>query len=547
MRARLARLVAIIVMVTPGIMLVPASRALADGPQPFFKIDGRFSDSYDASMDSTTLPEPVDEYPGSPLVGQPVHFAVDLSLLMPGEGVDLRRATFRIDTGDGHSYPASSVTHTYTRPGSYIVRVNSPEDVAGTGAGEIDSVLVNVAPESGYRLTTGAISVNGKLIDPNATSTPTFDPRHPLRFEGGVAGQGSAPVARWEWDFGDGSSGSGPVLTHTYGAGVVSDQYLFVTLRATDANGLFTDTMIDLAPSTHPKSGFAIPALVSGASARRAAAGQTDLAGWFRSFYVSVTSGLRTSIERLGSGQDRLSSRVVALILALAVFLGALHSLTPGHSKSIMAAILVGKSDSKTRDVFALASAITFTHTIVIYVLGFVLLAFARTVWLSQLMPYFSRLNAVLIVALGGWLISRGVRAGLARRAQVRREHLHAEAHEHGHDHEHSHGHYHNYQVGGSWWSMMAAGAAGGLVPCIDALSILLVAASVHMVGFGLVVVLFFSLGLAASIIALGLLVIRTKEVLKIEERLGERIATYAPLLTGLLVLFLGLPLLFAH
>lgn len=95
-------------------------------------------------------------------------------------------------------------------------------------------------------------------------------------------------------------------------------------------------------------------------------------------------------------------------------------------------------------------------------------------------------------------------------------------------------------------WSYILAGVSGGLVPCIDALSILVLAASVHMILFGLLVVLFFSLGLAASIIVLGLLVIRTKKIMKLEERIGEKISIFAPLLTGVVIIILGLGLVLA-
>jgi ABC-type nickel/cobalt efflux system permease component RcnA len=147
-------------------------------------------------------------------------------------------------------------------------------------------------------------------------------------------------------------------------------------------------------------------------------------------------------------------------------------------------------------------------------------------------------LNISLVIVLGLWLVTKGVRAGIHQRWH--RVHV-------GNNKELAHVHNHNHdqlKETGSIWGNVLAGASGGLVPCIDALSILIIAASVHMILFGLVIVFFFSLGLATSIIVLGLLVIRTKKLIKIEEKIGEKISIYAPLLTGIVIIFLGIGLL---
>ena len=55
---------------------------------------------------------------------------------------------------------------------------------------------------------------------------------------------------------------------------------------------------------------------------------------------------------------------------------------------------------------------------------------------------------------------------------------------------------------------LLAVGISGGLLPCPTALVVLLAAISLHRVAFGLVLILAFSVGLAAVISGIGLIAI---------------------------------------
>lgn len=63
--------------------------------------------------------------------------------------------------------------------------------------------------------------------------------------------------------------------------------------------------------------------------------------------------------------------------------------------------------------------------------------------------------------------------------------------------------------------SLIALGVSGGLVPCPSALVVLVAAISQHRVGLGMLLILAFSLGLAATLIVLGLAVIYGGRVVK--------------------------------
>lgn len=62
--------------------------------------------------------------------------------------------------------------------------------------------------------------------------------------------------------------------------------------------------------------------------------------------------------------------------------------------------------------------------------------------------------------------------------------------------------------------SLLALGASGGLVPCPSALVLLLAAVSVGRTGFGLLLLVSFSLGLALVLMATGLVVLYAKRFL---------------------------------
>lgn len=63
-----------------------------------------------------------------------------------------------------------------------------------------------------------------------------------------------------------------------------------------------------------------------------------------------------------------------------------------------------------------------------------------------------------------------------------------------------------------TWSSILALGVSGGLLPCPSALVVLLSAIAVGQVGFGLALVSAFSLGLAAALTGIGLILVYAKQ-----------------------------------
>src|SRR5271167_4842725 len=93
------------------------------------------------------------------------------------------------------------------------------------------------------------------------------------------------------------------------------------------------------------------------------------------------------------------------LLGALAAFgLGALHALSPGHGKTIVAAYLVGSRGTLKHALF-LGFMVTFTHTISVFLLGLGVLFFQKYVIPEQIIPVLGAVSGLSIVSIGGWLL----------------------------------------------------------------------------------------------------------------------------------------------
>ena len=83
-----------------------------------------------------------------------------------------------------------------------------------------------------------------------------------------------------------------------------------------------------------------------------------------------------------------------------------------------------------------------------------------------------------------------------------------AEMHSHGGGRPHSHVPPRTENGKVSWRSLLALGVSGGLLPCPEALMVLLITIAAHRVLFGLLLIVAFSTGLAGVLVAFGLLLV---------------------------------------
>ncbi len=202
---------------------------------------------------------------------------------------------------------------------------------------------------------------------------------------------------------------------------------------------------------------------------------------------------------------EELSLGLIAGALALALFLGAAHGLEPGHGKTIVAAYLVGARGTVGNALF-LGGIVTLTHTFSVILLGLVALFASQYVLPEQIFPYLGTASGLLIMGLGVWLLTNHLGG---------RGHGHSH-HDHSHgEHTHGHGHSHETPSKVTLGNLLTLGISGGIVPCPGALVILLLAVAVHRIAFGLLLLVVFSVGLAAILIAIGVLIVKARPLVE--------------------------------
>jgi nickel/cobalt exporter len=233
---------------------------------------------------------------------------------------------------------------------------------------------------------------------------------------------------------------------------------------------------------------------------------------------------------------------LILLLLAAAFGWGALHALSPGHGKSMVAGYLVGARGTP-RHAVILGLTVTATHTIAVFALGLVTLAASQYILPEQLYPWLGVLSGLLVVCIGFSVMRSRFRRWRALRSAGEPEHRHGHAHQR--DNAHDHHHHHEPPEGPiTTRSLIGLGISGGIVPCPSALVVLIAAISQHRVGLGMVLILAFSLGLAATLTAIGLAVIyggRLMARLRPERRLfGSRFAGALPALSASVIVVVG-------
>jgi ABC-type nickel/cobalt efflux system permease component RcnA len=251
---------------------------------------------------------------------------------------------------------------------------------------------------------------------------------------------------------------------------------------------------------------------------------------------------------------------LILLLLGAAFGWGALHALSPGHGKAMVAGYLVG-SRGTPKHAAILGLTVTITHTAVVFALGLVTLFASQYVLPEDLYPWLGVASGVMVIVIGLALMRSRFRRWRSMREQAAGEsgarhqsqehahhdHSHGHGHPHGHDHSHDHAHGHSHHPPDGAITMrglLALGVSGGLVPCPSALVVLVAAISQHRVGLGMALIVAFSLGLAATMTAVGLAVLyggRLVARLRPERRLfGGRIVGALPALSALVIVAAG-------
>jgi nickel/cobalt exporter len=271
------------------------------------------------------------------------------------------------------------------------------------------------------------------------------------------------------------------------------------------------------------------------------------------------------ALDSLVARQD-LTVGFAALALLIAVVLGAMHALAPGHGKTLMAAVAAARGGkARMKDVLPLAASVTVTHTLGVVALG--LLVAAGSAAAPSVIAWLGIASGVMVTAAGVTLLRRALRTRapqhghghppaakkpeepeerslvlVAAHAETvpataethahthtpahTHDHDHPHAHDHGHTHDHDHGHphahdhphalehthggfTHTHAVAPTIRGTILLGFAGGLVPSPSAVVVLVGAAALGQAWFGLLLVVAYGVGLALTLTAAGFAVVR--------------------------------------
>ena len=229
----------------------------------------------------------------------------------------------------------------------------------------------------------------------------------------------------------------------------------------------------------------------------------------------------------------------------IAIGLGGLHALEPGHGKTVVAAYLVG-SRGKAVDAVMLGLIVTISHTAGVFALGAITLYASRYIVPEQLYPWLGLFSGVIIVCLGCYMALRRLTGTASEHSHVPGE---ADSH----------------------WSpfkreadasdaevsalaapavksvpikqLLALGITGGIIPCPAALIVLLSAFALHRIGLGFFLIVAFSVGLAAVLIGFGMLMVFARRSMSRLAMDGPLTKRWLPLASSAFITVLGIVL----
>lgn len=263
--------------------------------------------------------------------------------------------------------------------------------------------------------------------------------------------------------------------------------------------------------------------------------------------------------------ENGTTSPFFMVLLALAI--GALHGLEPGHSKTMMAAFIIAVKGTIAQAV-QLGLAATVSHSLIVWILGLAALYFGNEMIGEELEPWFIMVSGIIIMAVAVWVFIR------TWQSQPKRPHHHHHhdtlSHGHGHSHDHADGHHHHHDhsdhdhshLSGDAHAMahareieerfgstarattgqtIAFGLTGGLIPCPAAITVLILCLHTNQFWLGVGLVSAFSVGLALTLVAAGVLAaIGLRYAMTKTDKL-DKILARAPFLSASLIGLIGL------
>ncbi|ENI4283704.1 nickel/cobalt efflux protein RcnA [Salmonella enterica] len=253
-----------------------------------------------------------------------------------------------------------------------------------------------------------------------------------------------------------------------------------------------------------------------------------------------------------------------------AILLGILHGLEPGHSKTMMAAFIIAIKGTVKQAVM-LGLAATLSHTAIVWLIALGGMYLSRAFTAQSVEPWLQLISAIIILSTACWMFWRtwrGEQQWLAGNHHHDHDHDHDHNHDHDHDHDH-HGHIHPEGATSKAYQdaherahaadiqrrfdgqtvtngqILLFGLTGGLIPCPAAITVLLICIQLKAFTLGATMVLSFSLGLALTLVTVGVgAAISVQQAAKRWSgfsALARRAPYFSSILIGLVGVYMGI------
>lgn len=219
------------------------------------------------------------------------------------------------------------------------------------------------------------------------------------------------------------------------------------------------------------------------------------------------------------------------ILFLMAMVFGAAHALTPGHGKTLAAAYLVAERGTMGHALL-LGASTTISHTAAVFLLAILLPWFFPNAGAREVEGLLGFIGGLIIAGLGLWLFLKRI--------------LNQADHHHGPMSGHSHlpdGTVQIREPAAGIKGVLLLGLAGGMIPCWDAVAMLLFAISSGMMAWAVPLLIAFSAGLALVLVAVGMMVVKTRDAIGragLKSDWLERISKILPLGSAVIVTLIG-------
>jgi len=218
-------------------------------------------------------------------------------------------------------------------------------------------------------------------------------------------------------------------------------------------------------------------------------------------------------------------------LLAFAFSLGAIHALEPGHSKTVIAVWTVQNQGGFSR-IFIMGFSAAFSHSVTIFILAFLIGLSFHHLPSTVYHHFFELISGLIILGIGIHLLW----SNLKKKKNLHEPNCSCDHHHHDHDNSHIH----DTEQKKSAKMAVLIGLTGGLIPCPSAIAALLTSQSAGNFAFGFFQVAMFSLGIAMTLIFVGILAQTTGNTFWKRYK-NHALAQTIPVFSGSLIVAAGL------